>query len=108
MQGLTAGRSRYFLKHHLLALLTHQDNSILNSSFFKKYIQIHYDSVHLKKREVPCPHCQYRAANVFIMNGHIKRRHGGVGLLPTKSEMRTYAASEVGSTSSYTGGGDNN
>ncbi len=36
MQGLTAGRSRYFLKHIFLALLTHQDTSILNPYFFLK------------------------------------------------------------------------
>ncbi len=44
-------------------------------------LKLHMDSVHLKKREVPCPHCNYMSATVAIMNGHIKRRHGGVGLL---------------------------
>ncbi len=49
-----------------------------------KNLRVHINSVHLKRRDVACPHCSYRAANVSIMNGHIQRRHGGVGLLTGK------------------------
>ncbi len=57
-------------------------------------VRIHAESVHLKRRDVACPHCNYRAATTGIMNGHIRRRHGGVGMLKGKTRYNFQEALE--------------
>ncbi len=49
-------------------------------------LRVHVESVHLKKRDVVCPHCGYCAAQVKLVNAHIRRRHGGVGLVGKRAE----------------------
>ena len=65
------------------------------SAAVQQDLRIHVESVHLKRRDVSCPHCGYCASQVKLVNGHIRRRHGGVGLIGKRAQERRDETSAV-------------